>query len=88
VVRLAVASGELPVATGKNGLVTPQAAALYYYTPEGRGQKEERADIDLLSRDDDFLDQALGDRLAIGKGEALQMVASQVPKVLDLLEHL
>jgi hypothetical protein len=41
----------------------------------GRVKREDIRDIDLFPGDDHFFDQALGDRLAIGKGEALQMVA-------------
>src|SRR5262249_57718106 len=37
--RLTLAGGELPVATGKNGLGSPQAADFFYFTPEGVWQK-------------------------------------------------
>src|SRR5574341_565872 len=39
----------------------------------GRVKREYVRDVDLLTGDDDFLDQALGDRLAIGKRQALQI---------------
>jgi hypothetical protein len=41
----------------------------------GGVKREHVRDVDLLPRDDYFLDQALGNRLAIGKGEALQVLA-------------
>src|SRR5207244_8258432 len=40
----------------------------------GLGKREDIVDIDLLPRDDDFLDQALRDRLPIGKGETIEIL--------------
>jgi len=37
-------------------------------------KREDIGDIDLLPRDDDFLDQALRDRLPIGKGETIEIL--------------
>ena len=37
--RLGTESGDLPVATDKNGLESPQVVDRYYYIPEGLGQK-------------------------------------------------
>jgi len=41
----------------------------------GLGKREDIIDIDLLPRNDDFLDQALRDRLPIGKGETIEILA-------------
>jgi hypothetical protein len=41
----------------------------------GLVKREDISDGDLFSGDDDFLDQALSNRLAIGKGEALEVLA-------------
>jgi len=41
----------------------------------GLVKREDIRDIDLLSSDHDFLDQALGNHLAIDKRQALQIVA-------------
>jgi hypothetical protein len=41
----------------------------------GRVKREDIIDVDLLPSDDDFFDQALGDRLAVGKRKTLQIVA-------------
>ncbi len=40
----------------------------------GLVKREDIGDIDLLPRDDDFLDQALRDRLPIGKGETIEIL--------------
>jgi hypothetical protein len=53
----------------------------------GVGKREDIIDIDLLPRNDDFLDQALRDRLPIGKGETSEILASPVTKVLDMVNH-
>src|SRR5262249_53691092 len=41
----------------------------------GLVKREDIVDIDLLPCDDDFFDQALYNRLAIGKGEAIEILA-------------
>jgi len=41
----------------------------------GLVKREDIRNVDLLSRDDDFLDQALRDRLLIGKGKAIEILA-------------
>ncbi len=86
-------AGRWPVEVYQSQPVKMTGRPLRLLTPtiiylRGRVKREHVRDIDLLPRDDDFLDQALGDRLAIGKREALQIVASQVPKVLNMLNHL
>jgi len=41
----------------------------------GVGKREDIVDVDLLSGNHDFFDQALHDRLAIGKGKAIEILA-------------
>ena len=41
----------------------------------GSGKREDIVDVDLLSGHHDFFDQALHDRLAIGKGKAIEILA-------------
>jgi len=53
----------------------------------GLVKREDIVDVDLLSRDDDFFDQTLGHRLAIGKGETVEIFSQQVAKVLDMVDH-
>jgi len=50
-------------------------------------KREEIRDVNLLPGDHDFFDQTWGYGLAIGKGETIEIVASQLPKVLDLRAH-
>jgi len=54
----------------------------------GRVKREHIIDIDLLPCDDDFLDQALGDRLAVCKGQVLQIFAQQVAKAFGVVDDL
>jgi len=49
------------------------AATIIYL--RGRVKREHIIDVDLLPRDDDFLDQALGDELAFCKREPLKVLA-------------
>jgi hypothetical protein len=49
------------------------AATIIYL--RGRVKREHIIDVDLLPRDDDFLDQALGDDLAFCKRESLEVLA-------------
>jgi len=39
------------------------------------GKREDIVDVDLLSGNHDFFDQALRNRLAIGKGKAIEILA-------------
>jgi hypothetical protein len=50
-------------------------------------KREDIVDVDLLSGDDDFFDQTLGNRLAIGKGETVEIFPQQVTKVIDMVDH-
>ena len=47
-------------------------------------KREDIRDVDVLSGHDHFFDQALCDCLAIGKRQAVQIVAEQVAKVVDM----
>ena len=40
----------------------------------GLGKREDIVDVNLLPRDDHFFDQTLGYGLAIGKGEAIEVL--------------
>ena len=51
-------------------------------------KREDIRDIDVLIRDNDFLDQALRDRLPIGKGEAGEILAQQMAKLVDMRNDL
>lgn len=53
----------------------------------GLVKREDIGDVDLLSGDDDFFDQTLGNRLAIGKGETVEIFPQQLTKVLDMVDH-
>jgi hypothetical protein len=50
-------------------------------------KREDIVDVNLLARDDDFFDQALGDGLALGKGESIEIVPQQMTKVVDMVDH-
>ena len=53
----------------------------------GLVKREDVVDVDLFPRDDDFFDQTLGNRLAIGKGETVEIFPQQVTKVIDMVDH-
>ncbi len=53
----------------------------------GLFKREDIVDVDLFPRDDDFFDQTLGHRLAIGKGETIEIFPHQVTKVVDMVDH-
>jgi len=62
------------------------AATIIYL--RGKLKREHIIDVDLLPRDDDFLDQALRDRLPFLKREALQILAQQLAKVRGMIDDL
>jgi hypothetical protein len=53
----------------------------------GLVKREDIVDVDLLTGDDDFFDQTLGNRLAIGKGETVELFPQQLTKVIDMVDH-
>src|SRR5262252_1654987 len=53
----------------------------------GRFKRENEVDVNLSSGDDDFLDQALRDRLTLFKREPFQIVAEKFAKGLGVVDH-
>jgi hypothetical protein len=60
------------------------AATMIYL--RGLVKREHIGDVDLLPRDGDFLDQALGDGLAVREREAVQVLAQELAKALSIVE--
>src|SRR2546426_5529831 len=53
----------------------------------GLVKREDIIDVDLLSGDHDFFNQALRNRLAIDKGETVEIFPQQLTKVIDMVDH-
>src|SRR5262244_3868762 len=53
----------------------------------GLFKREDIVDVDLFPCDDDFFDQTLSNRLAIGKGETIEIFPHQVTRVVDMVDH-
>ena len=50
-------------------------------------KREDIVDVDLFARDNDFFDQRLSHRLAIGKRETVKIVPQEVTKVVNMVDH-
>jgi hypothetical protein len=53
----------------------------------GLVKREDLRDVDLFPGNHDFFDQTWGGDLAIGKGEAIEVLTEEVAKVLDMRDH-
>jgi len=63
-----------------------QLTAIIIYL-RGLVKREDIIDVDLLSGDHDFFNQALRNRLAIDKGETVEIFPQQLTKVIDMVDH-
>jgi len=54
----------------------------------GLVKREDIVDVDVLSGDDNFFDQTLHDRLAIGERQPLQVFPQQVTKAVSMFDDL
>jgi hypothetical protein len=75
----------VPDATYKNDLGSPQALSADDAQPEGWRQKGEQMDVHRFSRHDDLADQALGNSLPLFKRELGQILAQQLAKRLGIV---
>ena len=64
------------------------AQALSAEQPGGDSKRENKLHVHRFSRDHDFMQQALSDRLTFFKRELFQVLAEQLAKGLSMLYHL